>query len=223
MLRPLRQTLDGERERSSGLNTLGSSAAVHPHLFSHHQSHCLPHSHRGCQKHCVVTLHLNRWWWGLCQRKAKKNMTSDLNISQLLRIFCKLRKHSKSSTVWVHVRLWHTPSNKVLHAQTQGHKPQAAMDLGGGHCNDYEKPPRAPRRTECRTRVHRCERCWYVGAGEGEEGQWLQEYRGKQGGVESSPERFLRTRQGPLRPWFTLPPWQQSNKRRHWALYIFFL
>lgn len=39
-------------------------------------------------------------------------MTSDFNISQPLRIFCKLRKYSLNARY----DLLHTPSNKVLHA-----------------------------------------------------------------------------------------------------------
>lgn len=64
--------MHAERERSLGPNALGSSAAVHPHLFLHLQSHCLPHSHCGCQKHCRVTLQLNRLRGGSCDREKQR-------------------------------------------------------------------------------------------------------------------------------------------------------
>lgn len=72
-----------------------------------------------------------------------------------------------------------------------------------------QEPPRDPRWTKCMRWVRRCER-WYVAVGGrrggGDRRPVAAEIEGEIGREkEGSPEHFLRTQQGPIRPWFTPP------------------
>lgn len=104
----------------------------------------------------------------------------------------------------MHVRhqLFYTPSNKVLQAQKQGQEPQSAMDWRSPRLlreasfqnKSLLVPTDGPKAGEESVAVRGAD-MWALG---------LQKYR-RGRGKEGSPERFLRTQQGPIRPRFTLP------------------